>query len=124
MAALAARGIRTGVVLMPVLPFLEDAPKNIEAILSQAHACGATHVIPSFGMTLRDRQRDHYYQELDRRFPGLRARYEAAFGDRYFAPAAGMAGLEALFDDLAGRYGLERRVLPYGQPQGQQLSLL
>ena len=41
-------------------------------IVARAHACGASHVIPAFGMTLRDRQRSHYYAQLDRRFPGTR----------------------------------------------------
>lgn len=124
MAALTARGIMTGVVLMPVLPFLEDNSDNIEQIVQRAHDCGATHVIPSFGMTLRDRQRAHFYAQLDRLFPGLSKKYQMAFGERYFAPAANAAGLEALFTDLAERYGLRRRVLPYQQPVATQLRLL
>ena len=92
LAALAAHGIRTGVLLMPVLPFLEDGPDAIAQIVTRAHECGASHVIPAFGMTLRDRQRDHYYAQLDRLFPGLRARYEQTFGARYLRRRPGRRG--------------------------------
>ncbi len=123
MATLAERGIATGVLLMPVLPFLEDSAENIAEIVARAHACGASHVIPAFGMTLRDRQRSHYYAQLDRRFPGTREKYERAFGERYFAPATGAARLEALFDDLAACYGLQRSVAPYRPAEAKQLAL-
>lgn len=123
MASLAGRGIRTGVLLMPVLPFIEDSPQAIEEIVTRAHDCGASHVIASFGMTLRDRQRDYYYRELDRRFPGLRPRYERAFGERYSAAAAGAARLEMSFEALADRYGLQRNVPPYEPVKAKQLGL-
>jgi DNA repair photolyase len=123
MAALASQGIRTGVVLMPLLPFLEDKPEAIVEIVTRAHDCGAAHVIPSFGVTLRDRQRAHYYQELDWRFPGLSERYRQTFGERYFAPAAGATQLEALFEELIGRYDMQRNVAPYKPAQVRQLGL-
>ncbi len=121
LAALAAQGFRTGVMLMPILPFLEDSVANLTAIVTQAHDLGAAHVVPAFGVTLRDRQRAHFYGQLDRDFPGLRQRYERAYGNRYFAPIPNAARLEATFNDLASRTGLARRVAPY-QPQ-QQLAL-
>ena len=123
MATLAGQGIRTGVLLMPVLPFLEDSPEAIAEIVTRAHGCGATHVIASFGVTLRDRQRAHYYQELDRRFPGLSERYQKAFGERYSAPATGASRLDVVFGELMGHYGLQRNVPPYQPVEGKQLEL-
>ena len=57
LAALAARGIYTGVTMMPILPFIEDNAENIAGIVAQAAAAGASYIMPAFGMTLRDRQR-------------------------------------------------------------------
>ena len=74
-------------------------------------------------MTLRDRQRAHYYAQLDRRFPGTREKYERAFGERYFAPAASAARLEAVFDELVARFGLQRNVAPYRPAEVNQLVL-
>jgi len=51
------RGIQTGVTLIPVLPFIEDNEEKVIQIVEQAHAHGASYIIPCFGMTLRDRQR-------------------------------------------------------------------
>ena len=121
--AFAAAGIRTGVMLMPILPFIEDNVENITAVVKRAHECGAGHVVPGFGVTLRNRQRLYYYRQLDRLFPGLRARYEAAFGERYHAAAQDTARLEAVFEELRLRLGLERGVAPYRAEEAEQLAL-
>lgn len=80
-------GVFTGVVLMPVLPFLEDSVENVLAVVDAAAGAGARFVYPAFGMTLRDRQRAHYYAQLDQLFPGVRERYERQYGDRYECPS-------------------------------------
>ena len=85
MAQLAAAGIMTGVLLMPVLPFIEDNAENITAIVTRAHECGASYILASFGMTLRDRQRAYYYAQLDRLFPGLRQQYERQYRESLFS---------------------------------------
>lgn len=100
----AGADIRTGVMLMPVLPFIEENVENTRAVVTRAHDCGATHVVPGSGVTLRDRQRLHYYAQLDHLFPGLRARYERAFGDRYHAAAQNTPRLEAAFEELRLRH--------------------
>jgi DNA repair photolyase len=87
MKILANAGINTGVLLMPVLPFIEDNPENLTAIFEKAADHGASYIVPSLGMSLRDRQRDYYYDQLDRHFPGTREKYKRKFGGNYFAPA-------------------------------------
>jgi len=110
MNALAARGISVGVTLMPVLPFLEDTPENITAVVETAAANGASFIIPWFGMSMRDRQREYYYAQLDRLFPGVRQKYERAFGERYGCPARNASRLAALFRSLCLRHELSTRV--------------
>ena len=85
MRRLADRGIHTGVLLMPVLPFIEDHPENIRAIVQKAAEHGASYILPSLGMTLRDRQREYYYKKLDQLFPGTRNNYIRRFANNYFA---------------------------------------
>lgn len=121
---LAKAGIVAGVALMPVLPFLQDDPAALRELVDRAYGCGAAHIIPGFGITLRDRQREHYYAELDRRFPGMKAQYERAFGERYSAAALGTARLEAQFAEQIRRYGLQRYVAPYEEASPQQMVLL
>ncbi|MCU0522997.1 MAG: radical SAM protein [Anaerolineae bacterium] len=113
LAQLASQGIYTGIVLMPVLPFIEDTAENIAAIVERAHESGAAYIIPSFGMTLRDRQRAYYYARLDEHFPGLRQRYEQRYGERYGCRVPQAGRLEQHLQELCGRYGIPRWIEPY-----------
>ncbi len=121
---LAAAGILTGVLLMPVLPFIEDNAENITAIVSRAHECGASYILASFGMTLRDRQRAYYYTQLDRLFPGLRKQYEQRFGARYSAAANNAHRLEQIFREQCDRYGIATRLRVYEVDAPFQPALL
>ncbi|MCB8920277.1 MAG: radical SAM protein [Ardenticatenaceae bacterium] len=121
---LAENGILTGITMMPILPFIQDNEENITQIVTQAHEHGASYILPSFGVTLRDRQRLYYYNKLDRHFPGLRQRYERQFGNNYFAPANNYEKLKAVFADLCEHYGIEQRIRPYQPQTATQLPLL
>jgi DNA repair photolyase len=83
MKMLSDTGIYTGVTMMPILPFLEDTEENILSIVQQSKSNGAKYIIPAIGMTLRDRQRDYYYNQLDKHFPNLKNKYIKTFGNRY-----------------------------------------
>jgi DNA repair photolyase len=115
MQQLAAHNILTGVTLMPVLPFIEDTEDNIAAIITRARDSGARYILPAFAVTLRDRQRDYYYAKLDRLFPGLRPRYEHAFGQHYSASSPNARRLTQLCRELCDRYGLALK-MPFYQP--------
>ena len=92
---LSGAGITAGVLLMPSLPWITDKPENIRAIVEKAAQSGAKYIFNSgrnmFGLTMRDRQRDYFYDRLDERFPGLSARYRKTYGDDYScnSPMAG-----------------------------------
>lgn len=77
--------IFAGILLMPVLPFIEDTDENVMAIVRRAGECGARFIYPAFGMTTRQNQREWYLQKLEELFPseGLRARYEKKYGTNY-----------------------------------------
>jgi DNA repair photolyase len=124
MAALATRGIRTGVTLMPVLPYITDSEDNIAAIITQAAEHGASYVLAAFGMTMRDRQRAYYYDQLDRLFPGLRERYERAYGGRYECSAPTAPRLRAVYEDLCRTYHLATGVQAFkAGPSATQMAL-
>lgn len=81
--ALSKAGIYCGVLLMPLLPFINDTEENVLQITRLAKEHGAKFVYPGFGVTLRSNQRDYFYTCLDERFPGVREQYEKRFGERY-----------------------------------------
>ncbi len=123
MSALARAGIYTGVTLMPLLPWLEDSEENLSAIVRLAHAHGASYIICSFGVTLRDRQREFFYQQLQKQFPGMRQRYEQAYGERYMCISPRAKRLAERLNDLCAQLGLATRMRPYQPEANQQLSL-
>ena len=123
MRVLAEHGIRTGVTMMPILPFIQDNRENIGAIIAQAQAHGASYIIPGFGMTLRDRQRAYYYEKLERLFPGLKKKYERRFGDRYHCEANDAENLRRFFETVCARYDIATRIPAYSPHSSEQLSM-
>ena len=121
--AFAEAGIYTGVVMMPILPFLEDTEENITQIVKLAHEHGASYIIPAIGMTLRKGSRDYYYQKLDLLFPGVRQKYERKFGDKYQCQANNVKKLEELFVALCDEYGIATRITPFKPALVKQLGL-
>ena len=123
MRVLAENGVLTGVTLMPVLPFLEDNVENIRQIVTRAHEAGASYIIPSFGMTLRDRQRHYYFGKLDQLFPGLRRKYGKEFGCQYRLLANNAQELEKEFHGLCDRFGIATRIPQFQPERGMQIPL-
>ncbi|MCD4685595.1 MAG: radical SAM protein [Anaerolineae bacterium] len=121
---LAGAGIRTGVTLMPLLPFIQDNAANVTQIVESAAAHGAEFILPSFGMTLRDRQRVFYYYKLDQHFPDLREQYVEQFGERYFCPVNDADALYDVFHAACARHGIANEVPQWTPPpQAKQLAL-
>jgi DNA repair photolyase len=125
MKALAEAGICTGTALMPVLPFIEDQEANIAAIVERTCEAGGRYIVPWFGMSLRDRQRAYYYEQLDRLFPGLSEQYRRCYGERYSCPAPNARALQRAFEALCARYGIAATMAQGPQPAvPKQLPLL
>ncbi|HAE59998.1 MAG TPA: radical SAM protein [Anaerolineae bacterium] len=119
---LSANGITAGVTMMPVLPFIEDSDENIRALLQMAGEAGASYIIPGFGLTLRDRQREYFYAKLERLFPGLREQYQRRYGERYSAESPRAARLGQIFKEECARLGIATK-MPFYQPENEQLPL-
>lgn len=104
---LAEAGIPTVVWLCPVLPFLNDTEENIAGILDRCRQVGVSGVI-SFGMglTLREGNREYFYKQLDRDFPGLKEKYIRTYGERYELPSPNSEKLTALFGKKCEELGL------------------
>ncbi len=123
METLAKHGILTGIVMMPVLPFLEDNVENITALVSKAHQSGAAYVIPSFGVSLRSGSRDYFYEKLDKRFRGVREQYQRRFGNMYHCPVNNVDHLREVFTELCDQFGIATEIPQYAQESAKQLRL-
>jgi DNA repair photolyase len=77
-------GIPTIVWLSPLLPFINDTEENLRGILSYCfEACVKGIICFGIGMTLREGDREYYYQKLDEHFPGMQGKYHQKFGCSY-----------------------------------------
>ena len=106
LAKMSQAGLKTGITLMPVLPFIEDNEENILGIVRKAHECGVKYIYPEFGMTLRQNQRDYYYEKLDRLFPKLSDKYRSYYGERYNCVSPNAQKLWYSFSKECDRLGI------------------
>ena len=77
--------IPTVVWLCPILPHINDTEENINAILDwciDANVKGVLNM--GMGLSLREGNREYFYEMLDERFPGVKEKYIDEFGDSYF----------------------------------------
>ena len=106
--ALSKAGLFCGVLLMPVLPFLEDRPEQVLSVVDQAADAGARFIYAGFGVTMRQGQREYFLRHLDQAFPdkGLSQRYLARYGDRYRCSSPRAKTLWACFAQRCQERGL------------------
>ena len=77
-------GIPTVVWLCPILPYINDTRENIEGILQSCMEAGVKGILCfNMGLTLREGNREYFYEQLDRHFPGMKQRYIRSFGNAY-----------------------------------------
>lgn len=103
---LSEAGIVCGLLLMPVLPFIEDNEDNIREIVRQAALNGAKFIYPAIGMTLRENQREYYFDALDKHFPGVKEKYIMHFGNSYECRSVEIEKLWKVFTTECKKYGL------------------
>jgi len=100
------QGVFAGILLMPVLPFIEDNNENIKRIIELAHENGAKFIYPAFGVTLRQNQREWYFSKLDKIFPGIKEKYIKQYGNSYECRSTVSKELWKLFVCECNKYGI------------------
>lgn len=107
---LSDHNIFVGIMLNPVLPFITDKEEDIKHLVLLAHQHGAKFIHTYMGMTLRENQRDYYYQMLDKYFPGLKEKYQQTYGDRYQCSSLQAKHLYQVFTQECDKYGILYRM--------------
>ena len=92
-------------------------------IVRRAKDAGASYILPMFGVTLRSGSREHFHAALERGFPGLKARYEACFGNRYECFGPNCRALDDTFRNLCAKLGIATRMEFYRPASAQQQTL-
>lgn len=100
-------GIQTVVWLDPILPFINDTKENLLGILDyciQANVYGI--ICFGMGLTLRDGNREYFYQKLDEHFPGLKKQYQQRYGYAYEIQSPHNRELMKIFYSICKQHGI------------------
>lgn len=125
-------GVPTIVWLCPILPFINDTRENIAGLLEMCREANVRGVLCfGMGLTLREGNREYFYSQLDRHFPGMKQRYVRAFGNDYVAGSPENDALMAFFHRTCEEYGMmhdNEEIFAYmadfeEKQQAEQLSL-
>jgi DNA repair photolyase len=114
-ATLTGAGLRCGVLMGPVIPYLSDSPAQLTAAVRQAAAAGAAHVTPIV-LHLRPGSREWFLGWLREAHPGLLPRYAELYGRGAYARKDYQARIAGQVRDLAERFGVGRG--PGGRDSG------
>ncbi len=101
------RGIPTIVWMTPILPFINDTMENIQGLMEYCIQAGVYGIMnDGMSMTLRDGSREYFYTQLDRLFPGMKARYMEAYGEASELVSPNQRELMKYFRRTCDEYGI------------------
>lgn len=101
------REIPTVVWLTPILPFINDTEENLRRILDMCFDAGVKGIICfSFGVNLREGDREYFYKKLDEHFPGMKEKYIRTFGNSYICNSPNNKKLMDIFVSQCKSHGV------------------
>jgi len=103
---LAARGLRVGISVAPIVPQLTDSRENFAALVRAARDCGASFVWSNV-LYLREAARDSFFAFLREHYPQYVEDYERMYAGIRL-PKSLAESLERRFDDERGAVELPR----------------
>jgi DNA repair photolyase len=98
-------GIRTGVLVAPILPGLTDDEEHLDEVLAACAAAGVRSATPIV-LHVRPTIREHFMPWLRETYPWLYPRYVELYGRRAYAPKAYCDEIASRFARLRLRHGL------------------
>jgi DNA repair photolyase len=113
-ATLNDAGLRCGVLMGPIVPYLSDSPAQLAAAVRAAAAAGAVHVTPIV-LHLRPGAREWFLGWLREAHPELVPRYAELYGRGAYARKDYQARVTGQVRELADRFGVGRGA---GRPEG------
>ena len=114
-----AKHIQSGVLFIPMIPYLTDSKENLEEMVKRTIDAGGDYLLFGGGMTLRDTQALWFLQHLKAKFPSLLPQYESLYGfkynpneyqGRYYPSPAYLVPLHDLLFELCDKHDLPYRI--------------
>jgi DNA repair photolyase len=124
LARFADAGIRTGVLVAPILPGLTDDDEHLEEVVAACVEAGVSFVAP-IALHVRASIRAYVIPWVERTYPDLVPLYRELYGSRAYAPKAYQQELSERFTRIRDRHGVGaagHRAAPKRERQ-EQLAL-
>ena len=125
LARFADAGIRTGVLVAPILPGLTDDEEHLDEVVAASAEAGVSYAAP-IALHVRRSIREYVIPWFERTYPHLVPLYRELYGSRGYAPKAYQTELNERFARVRTRHGLDR-VAAYShrlaRPKTEQLTL-
>ena len=103
---LSEAGIFAGVLLMPVLPFIQDNEENIKEVIEKAAESGAKFIYPRFGVTLRGNQKEYFFNQLDKSFPNIKEKYLSLYQGKIYYTSPNSRNLHTFLKNKCKEHNL------------------
>ncbi|MCL2333172.1 MAG: radical SAM protein [Candidatus Methanoplasma sp.] len=123
-------GIPTVVWLCPILPFINDTEENLRGLLDYCIEADVKGILCfGFGVTLREGDREYFYQNLDKLFPGMKERYIETYGESYSCNSPDNDRLMSIFTKVCKEHNILYKTddvfgyLKQFEPKSKQSSL-
>jgi DNA repair photolyase len=114
-AELTRTGIRTGVLIAPLIPGVNDSPAQVAKLVELVDEAGADS-IGGIGLHLRGEVREIWFDWLRENRPDLIPRYEELYARGAYLPTAERDRLAALVRPESPRRPVTRRAAPRNRP--------
>jgi len=118
-------GIYCGILMMPLIPRVNDSVDNITNIVKLGKQAGAKCIVPSYGVTLRKGQQEYFASKLKEVYPNLYNEYY--YANTYYKGSPNEKNLKVVFEGLCQRldidYKMKDIIEAYKTKEPEQLSL-
>jgi DNA repair photolyase len=105
LAKFAEAGIRTGVLVAPILPGLTDDEEHLDEVLRACAEAGVGYAVPIV-LHVRSSIREHFMPWMERTYPWLYPRYVELYGRRAYAAKRYQQEVAERFARLRLRHGI------------------
>ena len=106
MEHLAKNNITTGLLIDPVIPYITNTEENVRDLVKKASFYGAKYAYISTLVTMADVQRDYFYQEAEKFYPGISEKYRQRYKEYYRCYVPNGRKLWNVFAEECERQGL------------------
>jgi len=103
---LAKKGIVTGVMIDPVIPFITDKVENVRTMVKKAKDHGARYIHFSPQVTMSDGQREYFYCNAEKNYPGITSKYTKRYKEYYYCRPSNTKKLRDTFVNECAKEGI------------------